>query len=58
MAELDEVVQQALVHAVVDSAYGVGLVDENARFLYRAFRTALGVDGAELPPASARSSMR
>ena len=34
MAELDEVVQQALVHAVVDSAYGVGLVDENARFLY------------------------
>jgi PAS domain S-box-containing protein len=34
MAELDEVVQQALVHAVVDSAYGVGLVDEHARFLY------------------------
>ena len=34
MGKLDDVVQQALVHAVVDSAYGVGLVDENARFLY------------------------
>ena len=34
MAELDDVVQQALVHAVVDSAHGVALVDEDARLLY------------------------